>query len=158
PSANASVSGLSPVADGTTVQLIRVNAIATSFTVLSTTTTAGGRYIFNLTNLGLGLSQDLVVRVANGTVQMRAFVTGSNIDIDPASEAAVQSVLEHILGTPGATINNYTVQELADITGSINMLVIAKQLAAGLDIANTITSIKNAVSTETGLMAFMNAS
>src|SRR5262245_44461860 len=158
PSANASVSGLSPVPDGTAVQLIRLNAIATSFTILASASTSGGDYFFNLTDLNLQLSNDLVVRVANGAVQMRAFVTGSNIDIDPASEAAVQLVLEQILNTPGATINNYTVQELADIAASIDTLATTKQLAAGLSIASTITSIRNAVTTENGLMAFMNAS
>ncbi|HSF70424.1 MAG TPA: hypothetical protein VLA47_08565, partial [Nitrospira sp.] len=85
-------------------------------------------------------------------------MTGSNVDIDPASETAVQLVLEQILGTPGATINNYTVQELADITGSMNMLATTKQVTAGLNIASTVTSIRNALATETALMAFINAS
>lgn len=156
--ANASVNGLSPVPDGTTVELIRANAIATSFPVLSSTITDGGRYSFNLTSLGLEPSNDLVLRVANGAVQMRAFVTGSNVDIDPASEVAVQLVLERIVTTPGSTINHYTVQELADITGSINLLAVTKQLAAGGSLVNVITSIRNTVGKETNLMTFMNAS
>src|SRR5262245_29697345 len=49
PSAYASISGLSPVPDGTTVQLIRLNATVTSFTVLASTATTGGQYSFNLT-------------------------------------------------------------------------------------------------------------
>ncbi len=110
PSAYALVTGLSPVPDGSSVQLIRLNATGTSFTMLASTMTSGGRYSFNLTSLGLQPSNDLAVRVANGAVQMRAFVIGSNVDMDPVSETAVQLVLEQILATPGATINRYTVR------------------------------------------------
>jgi hypothetical protein len=157
PSAYALVTGLSPVPDGTSVQLIRLNATGTSFTVLTSTMTSGGRYSFNLTSLGLQPSSDLAVRVANGAVQMRAFVTGSNVDMDPVSEAAVQLVLEQILATPGATISHYSVQELADLSESIKTLSSVKQLTAGLNVADTITSIRNTVAAEPGLMAFMTA-
>lgn len=157
PTAYASISGLTPLPDGIPVQLIRLNAVGTSFSILSTTMTSGGRYSFNLTNLDLEPSNDLALRVANGSVQMRAFVTGMNVDIDPASEVAVQLVLEKIMATPGSTINHYTVQELADITGSINILAATKELAAGLNIATTVTSISNAVTSEPELMAFANA-
>ena len=157
PSVDASITGLSPVPDGTDIQLVRLNSTGTSFAVLSHTATIGGRYSFNLTDLGLQPSNDLAIRVANGAVQMRAFVTGSNVDIDPASEAAVQLVLDHILNTQGMTINHYTVKELADIAGSINVLTTTKQLAAGLNIATTVTSIRNAVTSEPELMAFANA-
>jgi len=156
-SAYALVTGLSPVPDGTSVQLIRLNATGTSFTVLASTMTSGGRYSFNLTSLGLQPSSDLAVRVANGAVQMRAFVTGMDADIGPASETAAQLVSEQILGTPGATINQFTIQELADITGSIDNLSSVKQLTAGLDIQTTITSIRNAVAAEPGLIAFITA-
>ena len=157
PSAYASVSGLSPVPDGTTVQLVRLNATGTSFTVLASTTTSGGRYTFNLTNLGIQPSNDLVVRVANGAVEMRAFVTSSNVDLDPLSETAVRLVLQQLGGITGATLTNFTVQELADITGSIDVLATAKQLAAGTNIENTVTTIQNAVAANAGLMAFIVA-
>lgn len=157
PSAYATITGVSPVPDGTTVQLIRMNAIGTTFSVLASTPTSGGHYSFNLTNLGVQPSSDLVVRVANGSVQMRAFVTGSNVDLDPVSETTVQLVLEQILATPTATINRYTVQELADITGSVNLLSTVKELTAGLDLQNTIASIKSAVTAEPSLITFMNA-
>jgi len=157
PSAYALVTGLSPVPDGTLVQLIRLNATGTSFTALASTMTSGGRYSFNLTSLGLQPSSDLAVRVANGATQMRAFVTGMDADIGPSSETAAQLVLEQILGAPGATINHFTIQELADITGSIDTLSTVKQLTAGLNIQTTITSIRNAVVAEPGLMAFITS-
>jgi hypothetical protein len=157
PSAYASVSGLSPVPDGTLVQLARLNPAGTLFTVLATTPTAGGTYSFNLTNLGLHVSSDMVVQVINGAVDLRAFVTSSNVNLDPVSETAVRLVLQQVGMTPGATINNFTVQELADITGSINVLATAKQLAAGTNIENTVITIQNAVAANVGLTTFITA-
>src|SRR5215467_10114026 len=87
-SAYASIPGLSPVADGTQVQLARFNGAGTGFSVLATTMTAGGNYTFDLNSLNLPLSNDLIVRVANGSVQMRGFVTGSHVDLDPISETS----------------------------------------------------------------------
>src|SRR5262249_10786426 len=77
PTASASISGLSPVPDGTPVQLVRLHATGTSVsvTVLSTTTTSGGRYSFNLTSVGVQFSNDLIVQVTGATGKMlRAFV------------------------------------------------------------------------------------
>ena len=96
PTAYASISGLSSAPNGTLVQLARLNASGTGFTVVATTTTAGGTYSFNLTNLGLQVSNDLIVRVASGAVQMRAFATGSNVDLDPVSETSVQIGRAHV--------------------------------------------------------------
>lgn len=157
PTAYATISGLSPVPDGTQVQLARFNATGTDFTVLATTTTAAGTYSFNLTNLGLQVSNDLIVHVANGAVQIRAFVTGSNVDLDPVAETSVRLVLEQLAAIPGTTLSLFTVQELADITGSINALVIAKQLGAGTNVENTVTSIRSAVAANAGMMAFITA-
>src|SRR6185295_17878532 len=62
--AYAALTGLANVPDHTIVELARLDTTATNFTVLSTTTTSGGRYSFNLTNLGLQPANDLIVRVA----------------------------------------------------------------------------------------------
>ena len=157
PTAYATISGLSPVPDGTQVQLARFNPTGTDFAVLATTTTAAGTYSFNLTNLGLQVSNDLIVHVANGAVQMRAFVTGSNVDLDPVAEASVRFVLAQLAAIPGATLSLFTVQELADIAGSVNVLVTSKQLGAGTNVENTVTSIRSAVTANAGLMAFIAA-
>ena len=77
------------------MQLGRISS-AGSFTALASTTVSGGRYSFNFTRLGLTFTSDLVVRVATGAVQMRAFVTEDTVDINPISESAVQVVLDHI--------------------------------------------------------------
>ena len=154
----ASISGLSPVPDGTQVQLARFNATGTNFTTIASTTTIGGTYSFNLTNLGTPFSNDLFVRVANGAVQMRAFIVGSTANVDPVSEAAVQMVIDdYLLITPGVTLTQFTTQELNDLVGSISVLAIARQIAAAGNIASSVSSIKASAKADSGFMAFFNA-
>jgi len=155
-SAFASLSGLTPVPDGTPVQLGRMGS-AGSFTVLASTTVSSGRYSFNLTSLGLTITSDLVVRVANGAVQMRAFVTDDTIDLNPISESAVQAVLDHITATPGTSLTNFTTQELSDLVGAIDALTAANQSAAGANINTTISSIKTAALNEPAIAAFLSS-
>jgi DNA-binding beta-propeller fold protein YncE len=151
----ASISGLIPVPDGTLVQLIRLNPTGTSFSVLSSTRTTGGRYSFNLTDLNLQPSSELAIRVAEGPVQMRAFVTGSNIEIDPASEAAVRLVLDQILANPGSNLGEFTVSELRDIAGGLNQLATVNGIAAGINVESTVTALKDAAAGDAGMAAFM---
>ena len=158
PKAFASISGLSPVPDGTQVQLARFNATGTSFTTIASTTTIGGTYTFNLTNLGLQISNDLFVRVANGTVQMRAFVVGSIANVDPASEAAVQMVIEdYLLITPESSLTQFTTQELNDLAGTISVLVSVQQIAASANIASSVSAIKSSARANSSFIAFFNA-
>src|SRR5262245_60937979 len=93
--AYAALNGLSSVPDNTIVELARLNANATGSTVITTTTTSGGRYSFNLTSLGLHPAHDLIVRVtgSNGR-EMRAFVIGTVADISPVSEAGCQLIMQ----------------------------------------------------------------
>lgn len=157
-SAFASLSGLTPVPDGTPVQLGRMSS-AGAFTVLASTTVSGGRYSFNLTSLGLSLSNNLVVQVINqgAGAQMRAFVVWSTVNLDPISEASVRLVLDQILLIPGATLSQFTVPELRDIAGAVNQLATVKQATAGLNIETTVTSIKNLVAAEPGVNSFIAA-
>ena len=155
-SASASLLGVSPVPDGTPVQLGRMSS-AGALTVLASTTVSGGHYSFNLTSLGLTVTSDLVVQVQNpasGT-RMRAFVTKDTVDLNPISESAVQVVLDHIAATPGISLADFTTQELGDLVGAIDALTAANQLAAGADIHTTIASIKTAASNEPGIAAFL---
>ena len=138
PSAYASLSGVSPVPDGTAVQLGRMSSTG-SFTVLASATVSGGRYSFNLTNLGLTITSDLVVRVANGVVQMRAFVTGETVALNPISESAVQVVLDHITATSGTSLANFTTQEVGDLVGEHQWKVITRKMAVGSPSTATMT-------------------
>ena len=159
PSANATVSGISPVPDGTQVDLVRIDDMGTVVDTLATTTTiSGGRYSFNLTALGLNLSSDLVVHVAGGGgAELRAFVTQNTVNIDPDSEAAVSLILDNINANPGTTLADFTPQELNDLVASIDLLTRVNQIAAGVDIATTVTAIKNAVLADAGISTFIDA-
>lgn len=159
PEAVAALTGLSSVPDGTAVQLIRIDDAGNVAATLASTTVLAGRYSFNLTSLGLNPSSNLLVRVINsGTnAQMRAFVTGTTVDLDPISETAVRLVLERIALTPGTTLNGFTVTELRDITGAVNQLAVVKRLGAGLNIESTVSAIKTEVASETGLTGFIVA-
>lgn len=158
-SAYAAVSGLSSVPDGTSVQLVRLNDNGTVGATLATTTTSGGRHSFNLTSLGLSVASDLAVRVLNpGTgVQMRAFVTGETVNLDPISETAVRMILEEIAIPPGTALSSFTPQELRDLVGALDLLTTTNQAAAGLTIENTVTAIKQSATADAGLMAFLTA-
>ncbi|HSA86240.1 MAG TPA: hypothetical protein VLE46_08655, partial [Nitrospira sp.] len=159
PEAVAALSGLNSVPDGTPVQLVRIDDAGNVAATLASTSVIGGRYSFNLTSLGLSPASNLAVRVVNpGTgAQLRAFVSGTTVDLDPISETAVRLVLERIALTPGTTLNQFTVTELRDIAGATNQLAIAKQLTAGLNIEATVSAIKTAVASDTGLTGFILA-
>lgn len=137
--AYAALTGLANVPDNTIVQLARLNANATGFTVI-TTTTSGGRYSFNLTALGLQPANDLMVRVAGPSGKaIRAFVTGTLINLDPISEASVQIVATKLIG--GATLSQFTVQELTDIRNVLSLLVGLTQVPSGGSIQDAMNNI-----------------
>jgi hypothetical protein len=155
--AYANISGSSAVPDGTVVQLGRVTGDGSGFSLLSSAQTAGGRYSFNLTNLNLQFASDLLVQVVSGTAQMRAFVVSDTVDLDPVSETAVQLALEQLSANPGSTLNNFTVQELADLTGSISVITTASFLTSSSTIDTTVTAIRNAALANGPLTAFLIA-
>lgn len=159
PEAVAALSGLSPVPDGTPLQLVRISDTGDVVANLASTAVSGGQYSFNLTSLGLSPAGDLVVRVINsGTgAQLRAFVTGSTVDLNPISETAVRLVLQQIVLTPGTTLDHFTLTELRDISGSVNQLTTVKQVSAGLNIETTIASIMNLVTSEPEIISFITA-
>lgn len=65
PPANALISGISPVADGTVVELDTIYDSGVLITKLATTTTSSGNYTFNLTKLNLAFSSNMIVRGVN---------------------------------------------------------------------------------------------
>ena len=155
PDALAGVSGLSPVPDGAQVQLVRINQAGDTIATLAATTVTAGRYSFNLTNLGISIANDLAVRAINLAtgVQMRAFVTGTTVNIDPVSEATVRLVIDQVALNLGKTLHQFTATELRDIRTAVNLLTTVKQATAGLNLEITVASIQNAVASDAELMA-----
>ncbi len=149
------MTGLSPVLNGTVVQLGRIGqSTPFVFTPITSTSISGGRYSFNLTNLGLSFANDLVVRVANGPVQMRAFVTGSTVDLSPVSETSVLLALQQLGGQP---LSHLTIQEITDITGAVNIIASLSNSAMG-NVQQTIDALKTLVVANGNLTAFIAAS
>jgi alpha-tubulin suppressor-like RCC1 family protein len=130
---------------------------AGTVSVLASTTVSDGRYSFNLTSLGLTFTSDLAVRVANGPVQMRAFVTGGTVNLDPVSETAVRMILEQIAVSPETALSSFTPQELRDLVGALDLLTTTNQTPGGASIETTVTAIKQSATANTGLMAFLTA-
>jgi hypothetical protein len=154
--AYAAITGLASVPDGTKVDLVRINNSGVVISPLATTNTSGGSYSFNLTKLGQATASDLVVQVfdSSNVLNMRAFVATGTVNIDPVSETTVRLVLEK---SAISSLNNFTVQELADIGAAVNLLVMTKPLAAGLDIDSTVTAFKSAVAADVNITSFITA-
>lgn len=158
PAAYAGISGLVSVPDGTSVQLGKIASDGT-FAAIETSNTSGGRYSFNLSRAGLVFTNDLIVQVAHPTngVRMRAFVIGTNVDVNPSSESAVQEVLDLIAVTPGATLDNFTLEEVRDVVGAIDALTESTQMSTGPNVNTTVTTIRNAVTSDPDISAFFLA-
>lgn len=157
PTANAALSGLANVADGTVVQLIRIDRGGNALTVLATTTVANGSYSFNLTQLNLGFSSDLAVQVAAGSVKLRAFVSNGNVNLNPISETAFRLVLNQLSLNPAAQLSDFTTNELADLVAAIDQYTTVNGTPAGVDIESTVTALGTAVSSNSALSAYLAA-
>ena len=153
--AYAALIGLANVPDNTIVQLARLDANASSFSVISTTTTSGGLYSFNLTALGLQPASDLIVRVAGSSgKEMRAFVVGTVADISPVSEAAYQLAVQTLNGGP---LSNLTLQEVSDISGAVGLIGTLQNLGIATSLDQAVGLVKTAVGTNAQLTGFLTA-
>jgi len=153
-SAYAALSGLVAVPDGTIVELARFTKSA-NVTVIGTTSTAGGRYSFNLSAFGVEPANDVFVRVVGSQgKEMRAFVVGNVADITPVSEAACQLVLESLGGGP---LTNFTLQEVSDVTGAVWLISANQDLGNASTLDQAVGSVKSAVGANTSVMSFLSA-
>jgi hypothetical protein len=150
--ATADIGGLAPAGAGVTVQLVRLDDQGQNPAVLaSTTTDSAGAYSFTGGNVPAPAS-NLAVQVVGQSTDMQALVTGSQVDISPASEA----VFEEVTGTGGVSLTNFTLEELAALNGVV--------AGTGLDVsgdtfATAVTALKAAAgSTLTTLTAQFAAS
>ncbi|MFV1998636.1 MAG: YncE family protein [Acidiferrobacterales bacterium] len=159
PRAFAQLTGGLTVPNGTRVELVRLDATGQALDILATTTTIGSAYSFDLTQLGLAFSSDLVVRVVNAATgaRMQAFVTGKTVDINPVSEAAVRLVIDQLLARPGVKLSDLSVRQLADITASIDLLTTIRQSPFNNDIESTVNAVLNDTLNDGNLMGFVTS-
>jgi hypothetical protein len=153
---HAAISEFLSVAEGTKVELVRINNDGTVVSVLAATTTSSGRYSFDLTALGISAASDLVVQVldSSNTPKMRAFVAAVKVDINPVSETAARIVLEL---AANSTLDNFTTQELADIYSALYLYVMTQDLPSGADIESTVSAFRNALLTDGNIAGFISA-
>lgn len=153
--AYAALTGLANVPDNTIVQLARLNANASNFSVITTTTTSGGRYSFNLTTLGLQPANDLIVHVAgSGGKEMRAFVVGTVVDLSPVSEAAYQLAIQSLNGGP---LSNLTLQEVSDISGSVGLIATLQNIGNATSVDQAVGLVKTTVGANGQVTGFIAA-
>lgn len=158
PRAQAMISGLLPVADGTEVELIRVNDSGGVDQVLATTRTTSGRYSFNLTDLGLNPASNLAVQVAGPGVGMRAFVSDTETDLNPVSEAVARLVFESIASTANRFLSDFTTSELEDLYQGADLLTSLDSTLPSTGIENSVTGIVAALRNDSGFMAYLSTS
>lgn len=153
--AYAALTGLANVPDNTIVQLARLNANASSFSVLSTATTSGGRYSFNLTALELQPANDLIVRVAGPSGrEMRAFVVGTIADISPVSETGYQLAIQSLNGNP---LSNLTLQEVGDISGAVALIAMLQDIGNATSVDQAVGLARTAVGANAQVTGFISA-
>ncbi len=135
PSVLADFSGVSPVAN-TTVELVRLNLTGSidGVPLATTTSNASGGYSFNLTDLGVAPGTTLAVRVGSGF--LRAFVTGTDVDITVESETVFQRVVAEVGGTNELT--NYTPAEIEALVTGLRR-VTSGSISGGGNIADAVT-------------------
>ena len=142
--ASADLIGLSPVPDGTKVQLVRIDPV-TGLTQaeIASTTTSGGRFTFNLTQLGVGFSNTLIVQLAEETgIKLRAFVVDGMANLEPVSEAVVELILEEIARDPARNLDRFSVAEIKSVAGIADFLTAQDSLSAGLNTGLTVAAVK----------------
>src|SRR5262245_33148271 len=142
--------GLLPVPDGTTVELVRLDDLGAVVETLSSTTTAGGAYAFDLTMLGLGFASDLAVTAGSGAARMRALAAQSPLDVDPLSEAVVQLILQQ-----GPALTAFTLKEAGDLDAATRLLAATQGLEAQTDVAATVDLVRQAVLADPALAGFL---
>ncbi|MDX9741302.1 MAG: Ig-like domain-containing protein [Gammaproteobacteria bacterium] len=121
--AHAEIFGLTPIV-GATVQLVRLDESGNVIEVIgSTTTNATGAYGFTDSP---GVASTVAVQVLDDSddVALRAIVTGRTVDISPASEVVVRSIIDDIVQPSGTALSNFDVQEISALSS----------LVAGMDI------------------------
>lgn len=137
-SAQAQIVGLSPIA-GATVQLVRLDESGAVTEVIASDVTDGdGAYLFDLAPLP---SSTLAVRVIGDADTLHAIVTGPTVDITPASEAVVRTIIDDIITPAGGSIqlSNFDVTEVA----SLNSLVASMDVdISGMTVGDAVSAIR----------------
>lgn len=86
---------------------------------------------------------------------MRAFVTGTVVDISPVSEAPYQLAVQSLAGGP---VSNLTLQELSDITGATSLIALLQNVGNATSVDQAVGLVKAAVGANVQVTGFIAAS
>jgi hypothetical protein len=88
---------------------------------------------------------------------MRAFVTDKTVSINPLSETVVRMVLDTIASTQNGTLSIFTVTELEDLSGSLDLLTSSTGMRTDADIESSVLAVRNAVADNRGIVNFLTS-
>lgn len=147
PTAVAVVDGVVKVADGTRVELVRINSAGVVIAVLAATQTSAGEYSFDVAALGLTPASDLVVQAVNpaSNVALRAIVSGGTVDVSPDSEATLRLLVERLAATPNTRITDVSPQEAQTLLDSVEFAAWEAGVAARATIDASVGAIVDVV-------------
>lgn len=134
--AHAAITGTAPV-PGAIVELIAIDEAGNQVGAVIATVTAGTDGTFSITTTSTP-GTNLVLRVQSASVpgvEIRAFATGTTVDINPTSELVTQKVINTVANVTGALLSHFTSDEIQALLDFVNAL--------NLDIADT--TIANAL-------------
>ncbi len=127
----AQVAGWAPVPNAT-VRVFRIDdaGAPVGAVIASTTTDVNGAFSLNL-QPGTALASDLVVQVWNGptpvmvgtTNSMTLPLTQTNVQLSPATEAAMRALVQRTAPAGGETLANLTLDEATDYFDALQTLV-----------------------------------
>jgi hypothetical protein len=158
--ANASTpSAFQTAPEGTPVELEELDDFGNLVAVRARTAVRNGQYSFNLSTLGLQPSSNLVVQVSNsaGDVKIRAFVSSANVDLHAMSEATVQMALQTVAATTGGRLQDFTVDEISELTAAIFMHATLGQIDKGASIQAITSRIALSVKSDPVVATFLTA-
>ena len=134
PSVDAAITGLEPVA-GAKVELIEVDdaGVQVGGVLATTTTSTTGNYELSLP-AGVNLKANLVVRISGTSVDLRAMVVETAVDITPLSEFILRKFVDS--STPLSTL---AVNDVVKLTGYAKDF----DVAATSDLSSMLAALEN---------------
>jgi len=128
--AHAALPGLNPVS-GASVQLIEIDSSGAQVgaTIATATTNGSGAYTLSAPAGFTPASKFVIRAVGTGSNRLDALVTGTTINVDPATDATRALVLAAVAGN-GSTLSAATAAEILEIQRAVEDMVREKEVEA----------------------------
>ena len=122
---------------GVSITLYKIddNGTKSGSTLSTAVTDSSGNYSIALPE-GVSFASNLVVAVGSGNNLMRAFVTGTKIDLNPLTELVVSKVAEN-----SQSLSQFTITEIASILDQVNTSGASVSLSGQTTVVSTVASL-----------------